>query len=69
MCDLDGDGYVDKRMFSMIKKELKFNDSSKRIGNMMDKISRQELITLIEDKNFIKQLKPFNLADYFKDYE
>lgn len=53
----------------MIKKELKFNDSSKRIGNVMDKISKNELIDLIDNKDFIKQLKPFNLADYFKDYE
>lgn len=69
MCDLDGDGYVDKKMFSMIKKELKFNNSGKKLGNMMDQISRQELIERIEDQDFLKDLKPFHLADYFKDYE
>lgn len=69
MCDLDGDGYVDKKTFSMIKREIKFNSISKAIGKMNDKISRQELIDKIESNDFIKELKPFNLADYFKSYE
>lgn len=69
MCDLNGDGYVDKEMFNMIRKELNFNDFGKKLGGLMDKISRDDFIKKIESKEFIKNLKSFNLAEYFKKYE
>jgi len=69
MCDHDGDGYVDERFYPMIRNEFKYNNSSKKIGQLMMKLSRKEFIENIENKEFIKELNPFSLEKYFKNYE
>ena len=38
MCDLDGNGYVEKGEFALIKKGLNYNNSGKQIGIVINKL-------------------------------
>jgi Ca2+-binding EF-hand superfamily protein len=69
MCDLDGDGYVDKKLFNKIMKELNLQMIGKKLGSTTNVISREEFIDKIYSNEFTQIFKPFNLHDYFKEYE
>mmetsp|Transcript_35894 Transcript_35894/g.35514 ORF Transcript_35894/g.35514 Transcript_35894/m.35514 type:complete len:95 (+) Transcript_35894:86-370(+) len=54
-------------MFKMLKhSNLKIPISNWKNSQQ---ISREDLEKSLEDQEFIKKLKPFNLSEYFKEYE
>jgi len=54
MCDLNGDGFVDKKLFLKMIKELNLRTRGKKIGNKTNVISREEFIQKIENNELAK---------------